>query len=64
MSDRESDVREVAAKSLSILICFCCDTQKLPSLVDSSLQIIVDEGRYQLKALLKNVGEFKKIRKF
>ena len=43
MSDRESDVREAAAKSISILICFCTDCDKIASLVDASLGIIIDE---------------------
>ena len=42
MSDRESDVRDTASKSLSLLICFCDDKDKLTSLVDSCLDVIVD----------------------
>ena len=43
MSDRESDVRDTASKSLSLLICFCDDKDKLTSLVDSCLDVIVDD---------------------
>ena len=43
MSDRESDVRDTASKSLSLLMCFCDDKDKLTSLVDSCLDVIVDD---------------------
>ena len=61
MTDRESDVRDSAARSLSLLICFCDDTDKLTTLIDSSCDVLIDEripidNGLALIALLANIA--------